>query len=285
MERIYYIENEYLRLAVSSRGAEMRSLYHKPTKREQLWQRDASLWGDSAPWLFPVIGQLRNGVFQHEGQLYALPLHGFASQMDFALTAHTVDTLELSLSHSEQTQRNYPFPFMLVVRYRLRGSAVSVEACVHNPGTRDMFFALGAHPGFQCAEGDTLHFLPAGSALLHELEPETHLLVPRGTPISVDALPLSASLFARDALLLSKPTCSAVHLARRDGTGVRVDFGHVPWLGLWSRPIQPLRYLCIEPWFGVDDDTDADGKLCRKRDIQRLAPGESFRMDLTITPA
>ena len=63
-----------------------------------------------------------------------------------------------------------------------------------------------------------------------------------------------------------------------------MGFGRVPWLGLWSRTGGGLRYICIEPWFGVDDEAIADRQLIHKTGIQRLAQGEEFAMDIGIHP-
>ncbi|MBQ6932687.1 MAG: aldose 1-epimerase family protein, partial [Clostridia bacterium] len=55
---------------------------------------------------------------------------------------------------------------------------------------------------------------------------------------------------------------------------VRFDFGDVPVLGIWAKPNAP--YVCLEPWYGINDDTRGYDDISAKREIQSLEPEGDF---------
>lgn len=61
-----------------------------------------------------------------------------------------------------------------------------------------------------------------------------------------------------------------------------ICFGRTPCLGLWAKPGAP--YVCVEPWFGLDDGPEGGGELRCKKHVQRLQPGGRFRFQLRILP-
>ena len=43
-----------------------------------------------------------------------------------------------------------------------------------------------------------------------------------------------------------------------------------------------MPYVCIEPWYGVDNTAEAKLDILKKEAINTLNPGEEFSMDLMI---
>ena len=103
----YSIENDTLRLTVDTHGAEAVSVIHKPTGAELLWSGDPSVWGRHAPILFPYTGKLTGGKMIAKGVEYAGGQHGFARDVEHAMTRHTADTLEFAL-HFCAGRRDHP---------------------------------------------------------------------------------------------------------------------------------------------------------------------------------
>jgi len=50
--------------------------------------------------------------------------------------------------------------------------------------------------------------------------------------------------------------------------------GDAPFLGVWAKPGAP--YVCIEPWWGVNDSYEVKNDVSEKRGIQSLDAGEVF---------
>ena len=277
------LENDALRVQISARGAEMQSIVKKDSGCEYLWQGDSAVWSDRAPWLFPIIGQLRGGAYRCGGREYALPMHGFASGMTFEVETSGGTEAVFTLRATEETLEMYPWRFMLTIAYALREGELRIRCAVRCEDGREMYFSLGAHPGFVCAPGDVLSFEGAGALACQRLNPGSHLLEEQSVELG-EAIELREELFDADAMLLRAPACAGATLRRRDGTGVRFEFGRVPWVGVWTRARSGLRYVCIEPWYGVDDPVDAQGDIERKPDIVRLPAGDTFEMNLSIRP-
>lgn len=277
------LENEYLRVAISAQGAEMRSILNKRNNTEQLWHGAAAVWQDRAPWLFPMIGQLRNGSYRMNGKSYAMPMHGFASKAIFDTEQISDQEVAFTLCANADTLAVFPWKFCLKIRYCLSGSDLLIDCAVSCLDNEDMYFSFGAHPGFLCAPGDTV-FFPEDTALCcQRLDEATHLLLPETENIP-PAIILNEALFDDDAMLLRTPNSTYAELKRADGTGVRFSFGKTTWVGLWSRAKAGLPYICIEPWHGVDDPINATGELTEKQDIVHLPAGKTFEMHLCISP-
>lgn len=282
----YTIENERFLVCISSMGAELARIYDKQTRRELLWQGDEAIWTGRAPWLFPVIGQLKDGGFAVNGQKYAMPMHGFAKRTEFARKAIAPDEATFALSDSEDTRAVYPWRFSLTIRYALEADGLRIECAVQNHSEDEMYFSFGAHPGLLCAPGDRLMFEQPEAPCCLRLDDKTHLLRPETTPWpgKPGEIMLAESLFDEDAMIFRAPQSTHITLCRADGGRVRFSFGRVPYLGVWSKKRKGLPYVCLEPWFGVDDPIDADGDIAHKEGIQRLAAGGVFKMPMKIMP-
>jgi galactose mutarotase-like enzyme len=55
---------------------------------------------------------------------------------------------------------------------------------------------------------------------------------------------------------------------------VSVTIQNFPYLGIWAKPNAP--FVCIEPWVGIADFTDAQGDILQKKGIITLKVGEEF---------
>ncbi len=62
--KIYFLENELLKVSISSKGAELDNIFNKETELEYLWNGDANFWPKKSPVLFPIVGGLRNGEYE-----------------------------------------------------------------------------------------------------------------------------------------------------------------------------------------------------------------------------
>jgi len=144
---LYTLKSSHMTVTVNSRGAELWSLMRDGN--EYLWQGDPDYWSGRAPVLFPICGRLYGGKYRYAGQEYCLPIHGFAKDSEFAVTA-AEDALTCVLEADDATRAVYPFDFRLTVVYRLKNDrTLRVESTVTNTGKGELPFSLGAHPGFR----------------------------------------------------------------------------------------------------------------------------------------
>jgi galactose mutarotase-like enzyme len=269
-------------------GAELQSL--RRDGEQLMWQPRAGHWQQTAPWLFPVVGRLRDGGFSHHGSWHEMPLHGFAAAQAFELLSQTPDAVTLQLRSSERTREAYPFDFRLLIAYRLDSQGLTMDTAVHNDGDETLPFSLGAHPGFALPgrlDDWRLQFERPESPSAWRLQPDPlpwGLRAATPEPFLWDApgrLQLHARLFERDAVILDPVHSSWVALVHRTrGERLRLTFRGAPTLGLWARPGAP--FICIEPWWGRDDDAAAPHALLAKPQYVKLPAGKVFEARLQL---
>ena len=122
----YIIENEYLKVTVTTWGAQVKSVIRKCDGVEHIWQADKSVWGYHAPILFPHCGKLVDGKLEAKGKVYESSQHGFARGMEHELVAKNKDTLVLQLAHSPETLAKWPWKFRLMSAFTLEGDVLTL---------------------------------------------------------------------------------------------------------------------------------------------------------------
>lgn len=274
------IQNEDFRVCARDTGAELISFVDKRSEYEYLWQKNA-VWNGQSPLLFPIVGRLRDDRYCVNGREYHLEKHGFARRRRFVLEAQGAQKMCFLLRDDPKTREQYPFPFELRVNYRLIDHGFVMEHRVKNIGAETMYFSIGAHPGFRCEMGDRVVMDEEETASAYRLD-ENALRGPQMTPIfdHTREICITPSIFVNDALIFDGLRSKGATLVRRNGRNVHVDFGAAPCLGIWARPGAP--YVCIEPWYGIDDRYDAGNDFSRKERICSLAAGEEFVFPVTV---
>jgi galactose mutarotase-like enzyme len=294
---MFFLENQQLKIAVQSKGAELQGLYHKVHQLEYMWGGDPAVWGKHSPLLFPIVGTLKGNTYYYQDKPYSLSRHGFARDRDFEVESQTPDAITFLLRSDDATRANYPFEFELRIIYRLTAGGMSTTYQVKNPAgapnpaaAQPLYFSVGGHPAFKIplvpdtayndyylefGQPETAPRWPISKDGLIEREPQPLLQDTR-------TLPLTKELFAKDALVLKHPASSAVTLrSARTERGLRMDFPGFPFLGIWAAP--GADFVCIEPWCGIADSVDSDQQWVNKEGINRLDAGEVFERTWTLT--
>ena len=153
-----------------------------------------------------------------------------------------------------------------------------MEHTVRNAGDDTMYFSIGAHPGFNCEIGDVLEFAQEEPDAVNEMIDADSILYDTHfpSPIKGRTFTITADTFDKDAYVLSNlrsKSCTLKH--QHSSEEVEFTFGDPPYLGLWAKPGAP--YVCIEPWYGINDSRDKKADFSRKRAIEHIAPDETFR--------
>lgn len=291
------IRNGIIEAQISEDGAELTNLKRADGRFEYVWQADAAFWGRHAPMLFPIVGKVWNGKFQVDGKSYEMSQHGFARDSRFTVLCAQDDSVTLVLESSEESLKKYPFPFRLEAEYRVVDCSLEVSWKVMNIGSKEMFFQIGAHPGFNLPDYDSADFIHGYFRLLSGGEPVYNLIVGKLTSggyrsddagmISLDGdalLPITSSLFVSDALVLEEHQTDCVELYDKYGTQLlSLECPCAPVWGLWSPPSKNAPFACIEPWQGRCDADGFDGPIQQREYIQSLAPGATYTFAYRIT--
>lgn len=273
---LYTIQNEALRVVADTEGAELHAIFARESAEEYLWQGDVSVWYGRSPVLFPIVGALLGDTYRYHNNSYRMPKHGFARKRTFTLQKQTADSLTFCLESDAETFAQYPFRFTLQIDYTLQGSTLLATYTVENHESGEMPFSLGAHPGFFCEMGDKLLFAQPETVRTHRINAD-NLLLDETFPLLENSaeITITPELFVHDALILQGLQSQSVTLWRQNAKHLRFAYGQVPYLGIWAKPGAP--YVCLEPWFGVNDDTHEKADIREKTGIQILPPGECFR--------
>lgn len=269
----YKIENEFLTCEVDDMGAQLHSLASKESGKEYIWYGKQEIWYGQAPVLFPVIGQLINDKYFYNGKEYSMPKHGIARRFPFNVKECSGAKAVFSLESNEKTLESYPFEFELLMTFELCGKKLINTMTVINKNDGDMYFSLGAHPGFNCNIGDVIEFeLP--ETLETERIDSDSLLIPEKFPVIENSreIEITEDIFKEDALILSNIKSEKLRI--KGENEIEFTFGNCPVLGIWAKPGAP--YVCIEPWFGINDNREVKDDISKKREIQKLSKGETF---------
>jgi galactose mutarotase-like enzyme len=276
------IKNGIYAATISRAGAELKSLADLSTGKEYIWHGDPAWWTGSAPVLFPIVGGLKDGAYTFDGSTYKLGNHGFARTSEFSVVREGTDSAELVLSSSARTKEVYPFDFTLTVGFTLERSGLSVRYTVTNPGSRRMYFSIGSHPAFVVPfAGGTLE----NYYLLFDQDEDTERWFIRDNLVVADRteevfensriISVSRMLFDRGALVFKHPRSREFTI--KNGLNphfIKVATEGAPYLGIWGKPSGP--FVCVEPWHGVADHTNASGNLVEKEGILTLEPRGAF---------
>ncbi len=276
---IYKIENKYLTCEINSFGAELHSLKSKENGKEYIWYGNKEIWYGQAPILFPVIGRLNNDRYYLNGKEYSLPKHGFARKLDFEMIDCSDNRAVFSLSDSEDTLLQYPFKFELRAEFILTDDTLINRLNVINKDDKTMYFSIGAHPAFNCEVGDTIEF-EENETICTERIDNTNLLIDKKFPLleNEKSIKITKEIFEPDALILSEIKSKKLRLIGKNE--IEFTFGDAPVLGIWAKPGAP--YVCIEPWYGINDSHEIKSDISEKREILSLIPGNEFGFEWRV---
>lgn len=287
---IQCLENNLLRVEVSTYGAELQSITDKRTGFEYLWQGNPSFWKRRSPVLFPIVGAVAGGHFMMDGREYPMSQHGFARDTEFVPVADTPDDeLWYRLEADDSTLALYPRLFTLEIGYRLTGERITVMWRVINRDDRDMSFQIGAHPAFNLPDfkvSDTVHGYLAvdGQNLTTELIGSGGCISSESRPVVTDSenmIPIDDSTFASDALIIGGSRVRRVSLLDKERMPVLTLFFSTPYVGLWA-PKPDAPFVCIEPWYGRADAVGFDGDFAQREVVNTVGPGARFEASYMI---
>ena len=274
---IHYIENDNLIVGIKEFGCEIASIKSKATDYEFMWQGNPDIWGGQTPILFPIVGRLIDDKYTLCGTEYEMPKHGFARKMGWTFLSADDKSISFRLSATDDTRKIYPYEFDLTVTYTLKGNSLVVSHNITNKNDTVMYFSIGAHPAFNCAIGDVLSFDENETLYTEKIDLVKSLRLPDKTPVlnNEKDIVITNDIFNEDALILSDIKSENITLSISEGNRkIIFNLGGAPYLGIWAKPGAP--YVCIEPWYGVNDDQIKRDDISKKDGINSVNAGDTF---------
>ena len=285
------LKNDQLTVTIEDVGAQLCSVTNTAGS-EYIWQADPAVWGRHAPLLFPVIGRLQNGQYTLNGQTYTISAHGFARDSRFEVAEQSDSKVVFTLTDSPDTQKVYPFSFLLTVTYELSGNQLKKSCTVENRSEQTMYFELGGHDGFCIPAGESMDDYAILLTGLNSFVPygmdEACMLTPKGESVSPEQgrIPLKPMPnYGLDTVVVDAPPSHTAQLVNKDNQPrVTLEFADYDYLGLWTMDLPvDTNYVCIEPWTTLPDATFVGRDLTQKQGIRALAPKEVQTIVYTTT--
>lgn len=287
----YSIENEYLKVTVTTWGAQVKSVLRKCDGVEHIWQADKSVWGYHAPILFPHAGKVVNGTIHAKGQDYPSGQHGFARLMEHDFVEQSKDTIVLELCSSAETLEKFPYEFRLVSTYTLEGNTLHHSLTVENLDNEELPFGIGYHPAFT-VPFDSQHTYQDYELRFSDMESPLCLTCqPTGLVqgscyylgSNLTTIPVDEKLFANDSHCMTNLVSKTLGIYEKDtGRAVVCDIADFPYTLIWSKPGEP-KFVCIEPWHSIPSAEGSSTDWKEKPAAAILAPGEAWSTTLSTS--
>lgn len=282
------IQNDKLRATFNNLGAELVSLINIETGKEIMWSGNPDFWSGISPVLFPIIGALKNEQYIFENQTYELPRHGFARRRIFAVKESSENEVVFELTSDEESLKIYPFQFSLEIKYTLAANKLNVDYLVKNLSQKQMYFSLGAHPGFAIDTENGLNYNDYEIAFSNDDELQIHPLADnlisnqtKTIDLENKVLPLSYELFSKDALVMTNMRSKELILRNnKNHHKVIFTFSNFPYFGVWAA--KNADFVCLEPWQGIADLENHNQQLTEKFGILRLEKGGDWTANWAV---
>ena len=286
----YILENEFLKVTVTTWGAQVKSVIRKEDGVEHIWQADKAVWGYHAPILFPFCGRLKDGKHIAKGNTYEWNVqHGFARTMEHEFVFQNKHTLVLQITDTPETLAVWPWKFRLMSAFTLEGDVLHHTLTVENQDAEDMSFGIGYHPAFTVPFDDK-HTYADYEFRFDKVESPICLgTAPKGLVNgqlyylgkNIDTIPLTDELFANDSHCMVGLQSDTLGIYEKDtGRGVVCSIKAFPYCLIWSKPGEP-KFVCIEPWNSLPSPENGGIEWSEKPAAAVIAPAESWSTTLS----
>lgn len=287
----YTIENEYLKVTVTTWGAQVKSVIRKCDDVEHIWKADQTVWGYHAPILFPHTGKLVDGKLEAKGQIYESGPHGFARVMEHVFVEQSADTIVMELCSCDETLARFPYEFRLVSTFYLEGDTLHHTLTVENLDEEKMPFGIGYHPAFMIPF-DSDHVATDYELRFSEMESPVCLnCLPTGLVQkdhyylgnNITTIPIDENLFANDSHCMVNLRSGTLGIFEKGtGRGVVCDIEEFPYTLIWSKKGMP-QFVCIEPWHSLPSAEGSSIKWDEKPAAAILNSGEAWSATLSTS--
>lgn len=280
------LENNQLKIAVKTVGAELCQITSVKTNTQFMWDANPEIWGSFAPNLFPIIGALKNDSYLFKNQTYTLPKHGIVrNNKDVVLHEQSSNSLTFKLAYNNSSLKNYPFKFEFYITYKLVNTTIEVLHTIKNTDTKTMYFSVGGHPAFKCPVFENETYNDYFLEFEHAETSKTYLINMANGLISdatksifnrSNILPLTHDLFNEDALIFKDLKSKKITLKSNiHGSILSVNYKDFSYMGIWAKPNG--NFVCIEPWLGIADNETTNQDFKTKEGILKLNAGDVFK--------
>lgn len=279
------IKNDFLGVEISEKGGEIKSVKSR-SGCEYIWQGDPKSWADSAPNLFPINGRLYGDYYTFGGREYRIPMHGFIK--DSQMIAKKYDgTAEFVFVSNEASRKIYPFDFEYKITFYLNDNSLTARYTVTNKGKGNMYFCLGAHPGFNLpleeGTGDWQLDL-CGAKEVKEVGLRGNFITDEITDFKLSGgkAPIDEIIARLSTSIVLLPTVKKMALnSSKSKRGITIEFPKFKYIVLWKAA--DAKFICIEPWTAPPSTYGTVDDFASKKDVTVLEEGGEYNCEIVYS--
>lgn len=282
------LSNDKIKIEVADRGAELKSLLCDGV--EYIWYSDAKYWNYCSPFLFPVVGTLKDKKTKFGETEYSIPQHGLIRYRDFSYLGTSNNKISFEFISDDETYVSYPFKHQVNINYYLDNYQVKAEIIIKNLDEKEMLFNLGGHPAFNVPLYKNEKFTDYRVVFEKEETFDSPKVMPNATlnfdePVlhfeNLKELNLRKEMFNIDTIINTKVKSKSVMLLNKENKGLKFSYPKFKTLAIWT-PFNDAPFVCLEPWIGYNDHHDTKGYFKDKDDVVTLKPNETFTAEFMI---
>lgn len=284
------IKNEFLEVKIDELGAQLMSIKDN-SGCEYLWQGDPKYWKDRAINIFPFVARLTEGKYKLFGKTYEMNIHGFARNLVYKVDKISESEINFTITQTAETLKAYPYSFEFTVNYKIEANKLINTYIVKNNDTKNMYFGLGGHPGFNVPfkkgtsfEDYFLEFEGDSKPLRIEFSEDCFVLeglIPYNLKDG-NRIPLNHNIFDNDAIVLKNMASSVTLKSDKVDKGVKVTYPDMDYLGFWHKPKSDAPYVCIEPWSSLPSRKGIIEDFSTKPDLISLEANKTYKNGFTV---
>lgn len=283
------LQNKNFTVKIKELGAELVSVVHKESKIEYIWQGNPVFWPRHAPVLFPIVGALKDDVLTYQGKKYPdFHKHGYVRDEIFRVVGKSASQVMLEITNTNLDR--FPMNYVLKITYTLQENGLKIEYNVKNPGKNELIFSIGGHPAFNTPldkgtfETATVQFNPAGEYTSIPLNGPASDFANASKADFTKKVNITRQMFDPDVIIFGLDgKSSSVSLGNeKSDHGVTIELPQVDYIGIWSPFQTEAPFICLEPWWGIHDTVDSDGKFENKKGVTKLNGGEEKKFEYSL---
>lgn len=276
---MYKLKKDNIEVEINLSPLEIRSLKFKG--KEICYQQDGS-WKKNWPFLFPVIGRLKNDKITIEDQDYPMPRHGFFRDIDsFKVEDEGEGIVTFVASSDNKFQHLYPFEFDIKNQIEIVNDEVIISYEVINTDTKQMIFAMGHHPAFISRKDAVITF--------EKEEDFTKKTDEKGLIVSnpeyefhYKSVKLADLSFENSESYYTQDVKSSWVRYEDSEVGFEISLDDYNAFILWSNSNED-NFLCMEPLLGIPDPSDRPNNEFREKPrMLNIKPGDTFSCDFKL---
>lgn len=276
---MYTLKKGNIIIEICENPLEIRSLKFKG--KELCYQQDGA-WGKNWPFLFPIVGLLKENKYTYENKEYEMKRHGFFRDItDFAVEDESEGLVTFSAKSNGKFQAIYPFEFEIKNQIEIINDEVVVSYEVTNLDTKQMIFTMGHHPAFLSKKDGVLTF-DKTERFTKDVNNQGLVAEKPDYKFEIQETKIADLSFANSAFYFTQDLKSSWVRYEDSEIGYEISLDDYNTFLLWSASDEE-NFICIEPWLGIPDPAERENNdLHAKPRMLNIKPEESFTCELKI---